>query len=278
MRAGPLSDTKVIDLLNKYFVPVYAVNEDYADGGPAPREEKAEYQRIYRTALEAGMSTGTVHVYLLAPDGKPIDTLHVAEAAKTERLVGLLEKTIKQLNVAEGKPLVKPAPQSVAPRAEAGSLVLHLIARPLGGGGSWDGVSENWIVLAPDEVKKLLPPGPVAAGTAWDLDRTVGATLLRPFYPVTENNDLSKNRIDRQVLKATVVSAAGGLVRARLEGSLKMKHTFYPGRADDNFVEATVAGYLDFEPDKQSVRTLRLVTERATYGGGKFGVALRSLP
>jgi hypothetical protein len=278
MRAGPLSDTKVIDLLNKYFVPVYAVNEDYAGAGPAPREEKAEYQRIYRTALEAGMSTGTVHVYLLAPDGKPIDTLHVAEAARTERLVGLLEKTIKRLNVAEGEPLVKAAPQSVAPRAEAGSLVLHLTARPLGGGGSWDGVSENWIVLAPDEVKKLLPHGPVAAGTAWDLDRAVGATLLRPFYPVTENNDLSKNRIDRQVLKATVVSAEGGLVRARIEGSLKMKHTFYPGREDDNFVEATVAGYLDFEPDKQSVRTLRLVTDRATYGGGKFGVALRSLP
>ena len=30
MRAGPLSNKKVIDLLNAHFVPVYTVNEDYA--------------------------------------------------------------------------------------------------------------------------------------------------------------------------------------------------------------------------------------------------------
>jgi len=57
-----------------------------------------------------------------------------------------------------------------------------------------------------------------------------------------------------------------------------MKHTFYPGRADNNFVNATVAGYLDFEIAPARVRTLRLVTDHATYGVGTFGVAVRSLP
>jgi len=53
MRAGPLSNSTVISLLNRYFVPVYAVNEDYRDGGAQPPEEKAEYNRIYKEALAA---------------------------------------------------------------------------------------------------------------------------------------------------------------------------------------------------------------------------------
>src|SRR5258708_18091688 len=153
MRTGPFSDAKVIKLLNNYFVPVYAVNEDYAEKGPAPREEKAEYQRIYHEAVKARLSTGTVHVYVLTPDGHPLDSLHVAEAAKKDKLISKLEKTVKDLNIKEGKPLVKPVPQSVAPKADEASSVLHLTSRPLRGGGSWDGVSDNWIILNRDEIK-----------------------------------------------------------------------------------------------------------------------------
>ncbi|MEX0711142.1 MAG: hypothetical protein WD278_02255 [Pirellulales bacterium] len=74
MRTGPFSNQEVIDRLNAYFVPVYAVNEDYRDGGPAPTEEKAEYQAIYREALAKGFSAGTVHVYVLDPRGQVIGT------------------------------------------------------------------------------------------------------------------------------------------------------------------------------------------------------------
>src|SRR5215471_12283012 len=97
MRAGPLSNTKVVSLLNRYFVPVYAVNEDYRKGGSAPAAEKAEYMRIYRAALKAKLSTGTVHVYILDPDGKPIDSRHVAKASNVYTLVDLLESTVKKL-------------------------------------------------------------------------------------------------------------------------------------------------------------------------------------
>jgi len=278
MRTGPFSEEKVIGLLNKYFIPVYAVNEDYAKDGPQPADEKAEYQRIYRAALDAKRPAGSVHVYLLSPDGKYFDSMHVAKAAEKGNLAELLEKTVKELKVEGGKPVVKPAPQSTPPKATEGAVVLHLTARPLKGGGSWGGVSENWIVLSADDVKKILPAGKVEKGTNWDIEKDVAAKLLKPFYPVTENNDLSTNRIDRHELKATVVSAEDGVVRARIEGSLKMKHTFYPHREDNNVVEATLVGYLDFDPAKQRIRTLRLVTDPATYGGGTFGVALRSTP
>ena len=126
---------------------------------------------------------------------------------------------------------------------------------------------------------KLLPAGKVAVDSSWDVDREVTSELLTRFYPTTENNDLVTNRIERQALKATVVSSRDGVVRAQLEGALKMKHTFYPGKDDKNFVEATVVGYLDFAVEGPRLLTLRLITDRASYGGEskKFGVALRSV-
>src|SRR5215213_10181726 len=97
MRTGPFYSPQVIDRLNAAFVPVYAVNEDYRDSGPAPKEEKAEYQRIYREALSKKFSAGTVHVYVLDPKGAVIGTRHVADAAKTKELLAFLEGVVKKL-------------------------------------------------------------------------------------------------------------------------------------------------------------------------------------
>jgi hypothetical protein len=106
----------------------------------------------------------------------------------------------------------------------------------------------------------------------------VTAQLLTRFYPTTENNDLSTNRLDQQSLRGTIISIKDGLVRARIGGSLKMKHSFYPHREDKNFVDATIVGYVDFEMEKPRIRSLRLVTDKATYGtAGRFGVALHSV-
>jgi len=252
-----------------------------------------------------------VHAYVLTPDGRPMMGQHVAEAtSNVTGFLAMLEKAVQKLKTPAGKPVVKPRAQSSAPKGDADSLVLHLTARYLvakgtdnaradvdgayvpienaGLGtdkhGDWAALpAENWIVLPRDEWRKLLPAGEAGVGKTWDLDKDVAAKLLLRFYPDTELNDLSKNRINRQSLRATVVSVQDGVVRARLEGSLKMKHAFYPGRADNNFVETTVAGYLDFATDKKQIRSLRMVTDKATYGDPQrrlqhFGVAVRSLP
>src|SRR5262245_44907782 len=152
MRTGPFSDSRVIERLNAYFVPVLAVNEDYRGAGAAPADERAEYQRIYREALAAKFSTGTVHVYIVEPAGKPVGTLHVATAARTPKLLELLDDVVRRSGLKPGKPVVEPRPLSAAPPVAEGGLVLHLTARPLKGGGSWDGVSENWVVYTPEEV------------------------------------------------------------------------------------------------------------------------------
>jgi len=55
LRAGPLSDIRVISLLNSSFVPVSAPNQDYvAAEGKAPPAEKAERARIYGTFIAQG--------------------------------------------------------------------------------------------------------------------------------------------------------------------------------------------------------------------------------
>jgi hypothetical protein len=227
-----------------------------------------------------------------------VDSLIVSDAAQPERLLGLLHRAIDTLKVTPGEPPVRPAHQSRAPRAEPGSLVLHLTARylerqgddyvrmhPVLGtarSGQWAHLpSEDWIVLSRLEWRKLLPADAARPGTAWEPDREVMARLLTHFYPPTENTDVRKNRIDEQALKATVLAVGDGVARARVEGRLRMKHSFYH-RDTDEFVEAPLVGILEFAADGSAVRSFRLVTDRATYGGDKvrqnFGVAVRSEP
>src|SRR5262249_9715666 len=151
-----------------------------------------------------------------------IDSQHVATAAKVEQLTTMLERTIAKLKTPEGQPLVKPTNRSVAPKAEADGLVLHLTARNLvrkgdelvprksvlgetrsAGWGSYP--AENWVVFTKEDSARLLPRGEVAVGASWEMDKEVAAKLLTYFYPSTENNDVTKNRIEEQALKATVL-------------------------------------------------------------------------
>ena len=315
MRASSLSNPKIIDLLNHYYIPVNVDGVYTQQNEAVPADEKTAYRQVFqalhlvnRKNQEAGrppLSVGTVHAYVLDSSGQPLDSLHVA-AAGPERTLAMLEKHIKALQVAKGKPVVKPAAQSLAPKANADALVLHLTARylvgkgdpgarkdveddlvplkPVLGGeksGQWRALpSEDWLVLQKAQWRKLLPEKPVKVGASWELDRETAALILTRFYPTTENNDLSKNRIDEQTLRGTVLSIKEGVVRARLEGKLKMKHTFYPSREDDNRVEATLLGDIEFQPNRSGIRALRLVTDTATYGGPRqyFGVALRLVP
>ncbi len=87
----------MISLLNGYFVPVYVSGADYDEKrGAASPEEKKEYARLYHAAIGKKLSTGTVHVYIISPQGDPIDSIHVA-AASAEKVIDTLKQTIKKL-------------------------------------------------------------------------------------------------------------------------------------------------------------------------------------
>ena len=275
MRAGPLSSPRVVELLNSRYVPVYTSNEDYVKRGAVPDDEVAEWSRIYRASLDAGLSTGTVHVYIVAPDGRPLGSLHVAEAAKTEKLIDLLESAASGPGAPTGKPLVPPRPQSRPASAPEGSLVLHLIARGKKG-ASWDGIpSEDWIILDGRRREGLIG-GEMRPGESWEVPRETSALIFSRFYPQTENNNASPDRIEEQSLRATVLSAEGDRARIRLDGALRLRHDFYPGRKDGREVRATVIGYMDADTRKRTILGFRLVTDKATYGPGELEVAVSS--
>jgi hypothetical protein len=278
MRAGPLSNKKVIDLLNSYFVPVYTVNEDYSRTGLAPRAEKEERERIFKAGHAAKKSVGSVHVYVLKPSGEFHDSMHVAEAAKSKKLIEMLERSVSELKVAAGAPVAKPQPQSQRPTCEDGSLTLHLTARSLDGKGAWSEFPvENWVVFAPAEQREMLGQSKEAkVGNTWTIPAELSRKLLTHFYPATENNDVSKNKFLDQKLTATVVSTDGNRARARLIGDFRMEHSFYH-KADGKIADGTVIGYMDFGPSSGAVENVQLVTDKATYGGGTFAIAVRSV-
>ncbi len=284
MRAGPLSKDAVIDTLNHYFVSVYTSQEDYESAGRRPRDEIDAYNLIYHTALDEKRSCGSVSTYITAPNGKLLDSAVVSKAIEKDTLLNMLNATVEKLGTKPGDPVVKPHPQSAPPEAPEGALVLYLVARAAGTGpttgGSWhEFPSENWIVLNKDRWTKLLPNAKISVGDTWPMDKESAAIFLFYFYPQTEDTkDIPKNRIDEQSLKATVVSIDGATVHARLEGAMKMKHNFYPGREDNNFVEASLIGYIEFNTVASKIISLKLVTEKATYAKTIFDVAVTSTP
>jgi hypothetical protein len=197
-------------------------------------------------------------------------------ASKTENLVAAMERVIKNLKVPAGKPLVAPSPQCPAPACAKEEIDIHIIGRA-GHGGSWGGMAENWVVLDRDDQKQFSRGEGAAVGDSWPLPKTLAAKILAYFYPPTENNTVAKNRFNELTLKATVVSVNSGVVRARLDGAMKMEHSFYH-QDDGKMVEAAIIGFADFDPAKQIIRKLQLITDRATYGGGTFSAAATSVP
>jgi hypothetical protein len=271
-----LSNDEVISIVNRRFVPVYVSNEDYVgNSAKVPEEERKLYRKILQETHAKNLSAGSVHLYFLSPAGEPLDSIHVAQA-KVDKVLAAAKGVVEKLGTPEGKTLVEPRSQAVSPKTAEGELALHLIARGVPGraAGFWQEIpGEDFIVYTREEWSKFLPPAGAAPGATWEVDREVALRLLNYFYPSTENNDVSKNEVEQASMKATLVSAD----RVRLDVRLRMKHPFYH-KKDEAVVEATAVGVVDVDPSAPAVRKFRLATDKATYNGGTFGVAVRSIP
>jgi hypothetical protein len=276
MRAGPLSNPHIIRVLNQSFIPVYIVNDEYRDNGSAPAEERKELERVRQEGYAKKLSDGTVHAYVLTPDGHTHDSLHVAAATNATTTLAMLQRAIAEFKPSPGQPIVPPAPQSTPPPSTADAITLHLVSRG-DDRGSWGDVpAENWIVLAHAEWLAILPTGNVVPGQTWEFDRQVSARILTYFYPQTENNDARIDRIQQHSLTAKVLAIKDGVVTARVDGYVRMQHVFYPGRKDAQPLGADVVGVLTFAPGKPP--SLQLASTQAVHGQRPFKVAVRTMP
>ena len=100
----------MISLLNGFFVPVHISNDDY-DSGLVPAVEQMERRLIMKESFAAKLRAGTVNVYIVAPDGRVIDTylseLVADPRAQVSAMTKMLDDAVKKLKIKEGKPLVK---------------------------------------------------------------------------------------------------------------------------------------------------------------------------
>lgn len=279
MRAGPLSNPKVIELLNQYFVPVTSQNELVAeDNSPGPPAEKAERKRIYLYFYGYKLGIGDVHVYIVAPNGNGIKSLDITNATNTDHMVAFLTSIVQEQHLTPSPPAVKPHPTSVAPDAPADSLVMHLVSRSMQGGSWHEFPAENWIVLTKAETAQLLPAGTPARGVTWQVPKPVAVKLVEWFYPQNEEKtEANRSRVDLADLRMTVTTVENSLARARIAGKVVLQHSFYPNGKSEDIAASELEGYMDFNAASRTIQRLRLVTAKAAYNGNPFRTSLVSM-
>jgi hypothetical protein len=91
---------------------------------------------------------------------------------------------------------------------------------------------------------------------------------------------VDRNVIDRATIQARVVPGDGKGTRVELVAVLRMGRLFYPGKLDMQAtpLEATAWGTLEIGASRPEIKSFRLATESATYGGKKFGVSVCQNP
>jgi len=271
LRGGPLSDPRIIELLNTRFVPVYASTHNKAD---------KELSRVSRESLKKGMGAGTEYLYFLDSNGVVIDSAHIC----TTTTATLLEKLTQHVTGTPGAPLTPPVPQAAAP---SGERLLHVTSRYLDRKGQVEKgqtsyhafPAEEWITLTPAEEAALVSNPAAPLNATWDVDLATSARLLSRVYPLTANMiDAEKNQLEGAGLTATVVGGRRDVAWIRIDGRVAMDHPFFAGRGEHREVESAVTGYIEYNRAEKRIRTLRLITDRARYGKENFAVAIRSVP
>ena len=236
--------------------------------------------RIYNEFFAKKLGIGDVHVYVIGPDKTAIASLSIVPAQDPSKMVPFLQSVIDKLHVAPGPPAIKPHPTSRPPAAAASAadaLTIHLVSRALAGGSWHEYPSENWIVLSSAEWTQMLPPGPVAANKSWTIPRPVAVKLAEWVYPQNEEKTTqNRSRVDVADFRLTVAGVQGNLARARIDGKIRLLHSFYPGGQAQDFAVSELTGYMDFDFAARRIQRLRIVTNKADYNTTPFAVTLVS--
>jgi hypothetical protein len=257
---------------------VTSANEDMEPGSRVPAAEREERQRIYGDFLSRKLGASDVHVYVLGPDRTSLAGLDIDSAMKTPKAISFLTSLAEQQHIQAGPPPFQPRPRSVPPPTESADPVLHLTARKTERSGWNEFPSENWIALSATEWDQLLPPSGTGLRAVWTLPVPVATKLAEWIYPQTEETHRSnRSKVEIADIRLTMVTLDGALCRARIDGTVRLVHSFYPGRPSDDRANSELIGFADFDLLHRKVQRLRIVTQKAEYQGTQFACSLVSV-
>lgn len=251
----------------------------YVAWGEGSAREQAEFRKIYNTIVADGGMGGTVAVDILTPDLKALKNLHIGAAAKPGVLLETLRTLVFSLSLKPGPVLVKPRQQYLPREAAPGDLALHLTARAFIELEPYYFPGESWIVYKASEIPQILGGAEPSVGAQWEIAPELVKRLLIHVYPQEISSDHPENnQILEQGLTAKIISVEGGVARARIDGRLTMNRVHHGPPAIHRRVDATLAGYLDFEIRKRRVLAFKLATSKATADGRDFLAGITSRP
>lgn len=254
MRTSSFSNPQVIDVLTRYFVPVWLSTDEY---GTAPTDaDRAEWQRIQKTA-----HGGNIYVYLVSPDGRNIGQLGVTEALHAEeQLLPLLRKAIDAEKVKPRDAADIPKPREVLPKPAAGDgLALHLWTQ------GERGRADEWIVLAAADAAAFAPPAKTTAGATWQIPRATVDHLFRYFYPPIGNYPVTASEVHQGTLTATAVAVSATEVRLVFTGALVLRHDAASNGTMPARMESNVIGVGRYDRNRKTWTMLQLATDGAQH-------------
>jgi hypothetical protein len=264
MRVSSLSNDKVIDLISRYFVPVWYSRDNYQLGA-RPRAEEEELLRIDRSAKGQG---GNVCVFLLAPDGSLIAVQMVQKASKPQNLIPLLQRVIEERQLKPrdvDKVRASAATPRTTPRAkDKNSLLLRVWTRFQGNRADY-GLSQDFVELLPAEAAAFIPPGGVRVGYSWQVPNPVADKLYRYFYPPGPNWSVQGSEVVERTLTATVVAITTEETQIALRGTLKLSFSFANSKETHGQVTAGVAGLARHNHQRQAITSFEMISEEASY-------------
>lgn len=239
MRVSSLSNETNIDLLRRYFVPVW-VSRDRYQLGEASRDDKLLLGKIDVSRRAKKLEGGAVCVYIASADGAVSATLPVQKASKPDVLAALLKKIVADGKLTPRKDEDIKAGQAAPPAAPKGDGRVFTSRVRFDGPGPNRGVGRDAIKLTRVECATLVPKT-LKVGQRHDVPRATAEKLLRHAYPPLPHWSDKQVKLTAASLAARVVAVTDGEATLRLEGKVEL---IYPhlGKPTDGEVKAPLVG------------------------------------
>jgi len=266
MRVSSLSDPKVVELLKKYFVPVWLSRDFYQKADS--KAEREEILRIDREVQRKKLEGGSVAVFLLDSDGTVLDAMRVHGASQPEKLVPMLQKIVDGKKVpARSEDAIRNAVSAAQERykpKEEGGKIFHTWTRFTDNRAGY-GVSEDWVELSKEEWEAFLPGKDAKAGTSWQVaDKTIDKLAVF-FYPPAPNWQVGDSEIVSRKLTATVRSISKDVAEVTLRGEVVLNHPFGTKKESPGKATVPVVGFARCDLKERTLSALALTSEGAKF-------------